>query len=41
MTLIEMILLKIGVWWEKRNLRIKYEKGFPGRAENPKDLKLQ
>lgn len=41
MGLIEMILPKIGLWWRKRKLRLKYEAGFPGRAEDPKDLKLQ
>ena len=34
MGVIEMILLKIGVWWNKRRLRQIYEKGFPGKAEN-------
>ena len=41
MGLLDMILPKLGVWWRKRKLRLKYEAGFPGRAEDPKDQKLQ
>jgi hypothetical protein len=41
MGLLDMILPKLGVWWRKRKLRLKYEAGFPGRAEDPKDRKLQ
>jgi hypothetical protein len=41
MGLLDMILPKLGVWWRKRKLRLKYEAGFPGRAEDSKDRKLQ
>ena len=41
MSLLDMILPKLGVWWRKRKLRLKYEAGFPGIAEDPKDRKLQ
>jgi hypothetical protein len=41
MGLVDMILPIISVWWKKRSLRNKYMKGFPGRAEDEKDRKLQ
>jgi hypothetical protein len=37
---VEMILPKIGVWWRRRKLKLKYKSGFSGMAEEPRDRKL-